>query len=470
MLKFRPYQETAFADCVKFLEDEKDYKKSVVVAPTGAGKAILIGALANYIKTPLLVLQPSKELLTQNREKLEVFGGESTVFSASLGEKEISHTTFATPKSILPHIQRFINLGVKHVIIDEAQLQCKPGSIIDEIIDKLGKKIKVIGLTGTPIILRQGIYGSELKMLNRTRDSIFTQIIHVTQIKELTDNGYWSDLIYEVRKQRMDSLKLNTTGSDFTDESVNIFYSENAIIDQLVETHAKLSKERKSILIFVSSISAAEELRDKINKKNCEVVHSKLGDKQRDLVIRLFRENKLQTLINIGVAGVGFDKPDLDCILYAAPTNSFGRYSQYLGRGVRIHPNKKDCLIVDFAGNIERFGRVEDTTYEDLPGYGWGCFINEYCVTSQPLCLPKLKREQLAKKVVEKIDNPRLLFGDNPPFTFGKYKGKTIKEVFEKDSKYLSWLVSAEDFNWKWLKGGEDFKKQIVDLLYKASF
>lgn len=470
MLKFRPYQEKAFQDCVSYLEDKKNFKKSIVVAPTSFGKSLLVGALANYIKTPVICLQSSKELLLQNYEKLLGFGGEATIFSAGLGSKDISHTTFATPKSILPHIDKFVFMGVKILLIDECQLQCKPGSVIDKILKKLGKDVKVLGFTASPLLLRQSVYGSELKMLNRTNDSIFTSIIHVTQIQELTSQGFWSPLIYEVRKQKMDSLKLNTTGSDFTDESVNIFYSENNIVDQLVETHNKLVNERKSILVFVSSISAAEELKAKINKKDCEIIHSKLPDKQRDLVIKLFKNGTLKTLININIVSIGFDHPPLDCILHAAPTNSFGRYLQHIGRAVRIHPSKKDALIVDFSGNVENFGRVEDTTYELIEGYGWGCFAKDYCLTSQPLALPKLHRNQLQKKVIEKIDNPRLEYGDNAAFSFGKYKGKTLKEVFEKDKQYLSWIVSAEDFNWKWIKGGEVFKKTIVDLLYKASF
>jgi len=49
---------------------------------------------------------------------------------------------------------------------------------------------------------------------------------------------------------------------------------------------------------------------------------------------------------------------------------------QIIGRGTRIDPKKvkKDCVVVDYCGNIERFGKVEHLTVEDIPGYGWGMF------------------------------------------------------------------------------------------------
>jgi len=45
----------------------------------------------------------------------------------------------------------------------------------------------------------------------------------------------------------------------------------------------------------------------------------------------------------------GFDDPGVSCIAMARPTRSEGLYAQCVGRGTRLHPGKKDCLILDFA-------------------------------------------------------------------------------------------------------------------------
>jgi len=42
------------------------------------------------------------------------------------------------------------------------------------------------------------------------------------------------------------------------------------------------------------------------------------------------------------------------------PTLSTGLYVQMLGRGTRTAPGKKDCLVLDFSGNVRRHGAVDD--------------------------------------------------------------------------------------------------------------
>ncbi len=62
-----------------------------------------------------------------------------------------------------------------------------------------------------------------------------------------------------------------------------------------------------------------------------------------------FREGRTQVLTNVGVLTEGFDDPGVSCIAMARPTRSEGLYAQCVGRGTRLHPGKKDCLILDFV-------------------------------------------------------------------------------------------------------------------------
>lgn len=467
MLKFRDYQQKAFDDCVVYLEDKKNFKKSVVVAPTSFGKSLVIGAVAEYSKTPTLVLNPSLELLEQNFSKFEGFGGKGTIFSAGAGFKEISQTTFATPKSILPHIDKFVFLGVKTVVVDECHTQCRTDSIVDTIINKLGKDVKCIGFTASPVILRQGGFGAELKMLNRTYDSIFNSIIYCCQIQYLIENGFWAKLQYKILKQNFDSLEINSTGADFTDESVKTFYYENNIQEQIIEEWKEYKDVRKSILIFVPSIEGAEALSKLI--PNSAALHSKTPKKQRELIISQFRKGNLQTIININVAGIGFDAPNIDLIIHTKPSNSIAVIYQNFGRGVRISDEKEDCLIIDMAGNVDRFGKIEDIKFENIENIGWCMTNNGYILTGQPLALPKIKIEDFAKRLVKKITTPEVKsnYGD-VVITFGKYKGKHIKDVVRTDSKYLAWLLGSEDFNWKYISNGENVKKAITEIVYSS--
>jgi DNA repair protein RadD len=71
-----------------------------------------------------------------------------------------------------------------------------------------------------------------------------------------------------------------------------------------------------------------------------------------------YKSGKIKALVNCDVLTTGFDAPNTDMIVMLRPTHSPGLYVQMMGRGMRIAEGKKDCLILDFAKNIERHGPI----------------------------------------------------------------------------------------------------------------
>jgi DNA repair protein RadD len=69
--------------------------------------------------------------------------------------------------------------------------------------------------------------------------------------------------------------------------------------------------------------------------------------------------------VNYGVLTTGFDNPRLDVIAILRPTMSPGLLVQMIGRGTRLAPGKQDCLVLDYAGNIERHGPVDQITAKE---------------------------------------------------------------------------------------------------------
>lgn len=58
-------------------------------------------------------------------------------------------------------------------------------------------------------------------------------------------------------------------------------------------------------------------------------------------------------LSSVQVLTTGFDSPRVDCVLMARPTKSQGLYVQCVGRGLRLHPDKDDCLILDVSSSSD---------------------------------------------------------------------------------------------------------------------
>ena len=466
MYKLRKYQESGSKDCVDILTSPKKKCMEIVVAPTAAGKSLYIADAVSKVEEPILVLQPSKELLSQNYEKFTRMGGEATMCCSSLKTKtidredyteiggelircrEVSRVTYATVGTVKAHIGELKKLGVKRAIIDECHLMTKSGSQIRQLFSDLGIT-HVVGLTATPIYLQGGLTGASLKMMNRTRGKLFSTIRSVTQIKELVEKEFWTKLVYQVNDTDQSYLEQNSNGSDFKVESLSKFYKANKLEDKIVEeVHNLLGEGRKSILVFVPTIAEAEALTRKF--PNSSTVHSQMKNSDRDYIIKAFREMTIPVIFNVNVLSVGFDHPELDAIITARPTASIAVYYQQIGRGVRIHKDKESCKVVDFSGNVKKFGRVEGLHFEDLEGYGWGMFNeNNELLTDFPI---GAKTRPTKKSLIKKHNKTTIQANikDNSGSVvlwFGKHKGKSVRQLLKKEKGYLSWMYDNFEFN-----------------------
>lgn len=152
--KLRPYQE----DCVKSISDyinSDRHDPVLIVGPVGCGKSILIAEAARLMGDKTLILQPSKELLQQNHDKITSYGIPATIYSASCGKKELSNMIYATLGSIKKVVDKLKEMGIRNVLIDEAHAGYSPedGSEFMAFMNEL-KPRKVIGFTATPCRLK----------------------------------------------------------------------------------------------------------------------------------------------------------------------------------------------------------------------------------------------------------------------------------------------------------------------------
>lgn len=464
MFELRNYQDEGTKVGIEIL-NSKAPRKEIIVSPTGGGKSLYIAAMAKAVEYPLVVLQPSKELLEQNYEKLTLMGGSAEIYSASLGLSNIGHLTFATIGSIAKEAAKLKKLGVKGIIIDEAHLGTQKDSQIRKFIKDVGIT-NVVGLTATPIYLQGGMNGAELKMVNRIKNPLFRNIAHVTQISELVRRKFWTPLIYKIVKQDESYLSLNSNGSDFTVESQTEYYEVNGIEGQIVDLVDSYVKQgRKSILVFVPSIAEAESLKQYL--PGSETVHNGTSKKDRERIVSDFKKLKIKIVINVNVLSVGFDHPELDTVITARATNSVAIYYQQIGRGVRIHPNKPDCVVADLSGNVKKFGIVEDLNFTFIDGWGWGMFSKDILLSNYPM---DAKIRPTKKSLTESAQRKRKeIFEKQKPLEamklwFGKYNGKTLGQIQKEDNGYLVWMNEKMTFGTDKLKKLQRELKIILNL------
>lgn len=406
-----------------------------------SGKSLIISKIAHEINRPTLVLQPSKEILEQNYAKAVSFGSEPTIYSASCGIKELSAMTYATLKSIKKDVARLKDIGIDTLLIDECHSGYSPeeGSEFMEFMNGF-PEAKVLGFTATPCRLRtyssmlEGNY-SKLNMLTKDEHNFFKKIVHVTQIQELTSQGFWCPLKYERWSFDESALMLNSTGAEYTNESIKESIVRNGLNNSIYKRLLQLMNERKAILVCMDSIESCNRISEFMNARMgaiTGVVTSLTTKKKREQIISDFKEGRLKVVFNYSTLATGFDFPELDCVMFGRPTFSYSTYYQVLGRCIRIHPDKKEALIVDCCDNMRRFGRIEDLTIEQFPSKGWCMFAGDQLLSNIRMGDIITKDEILRRAASLKSvngDGRREDDLDSIIMWFGKYEGIRFKDI-----------------------------------------
>ena len=415
---------------------KKPNAPGIMVLPTAAGKSVIIGAIAKGIEDKVICIQPSKELLLQNYDKFTAMGGRATIYSASVGQKQISPVTYCTIGSVYKLGELFKKFGFTKVIIDEADRFARDmNGMLRTFLASAGIT-HCLGLTATALKLQQnfdaaGNTFSKLQMLTSRskKGNFFKEIIHVTQIQEMIEGKWWSKLVYENHDIDSSKLQWNSTKADYTEDSLEMMYYANDLHGRIKQTLMEIP-ERKSIIVFVPSVQKAKDLA--YHTPGSVAVYGDMDGKARERAIRNFKEGITRVIFNCQVLQVGFDHSKVDCIIMARPTASLSLFYQILGRGTRIDPEKKDCLIVDMSGNVTRFGRIEGLRYKK-EGAIWKLY-NERNELLSGIPLHEIGNAQGRRR--RAVIAP----GTMP---FGAYKGKAFKDI---PLSYRQWMIS--EFQW----------------------
>jgi DNA repair protein RadD len=378
MFKLRPYQQQALEKIKWAMTLEGN---DVVQIPTGGGKSLVIAEVANYLQKDILILQPSVEILEQNRAKLlqYVHEGETSVYSASLGEKEINKYTFATIGSIYKLAEDFAHFDLW--LLDELHLlnPKSTGSMFGKLIKEVNyirertnrPPVKIIGFTATPYRIfptyfkgqdpRTGEWGlyqsNSIKVVTRLKEKFWARILYSIDAGDLIKQGYLSPLEYvDKTKIRQDLVPLNKGRTDFDMDAYDQIVQKMDV--DIVNLVRGAALQHKAVLVFCNSIAQSQRLSAHFGDQS-RSVSSKSKPKERAEIIGGFKDGKYKIVFNVGVLTTGFDFPELDAIVLLRPTRSVALYYQMLGRGTRLSPGKKCCTVYDWSDSVKRIGKLE---------------------------------------------------------------------------------------------------------------
>ncbi len=358
MFELRPYQKDSVRAVVEHFRGSSD--PAVVVLPTGAGKSLVIAQLARLARGRVLVLAHVKELVEQNHAKYQAYGNPASVFSAGLKRKESTEqVVFGSVQSVSRNLEHFTQ-GFTLLVIDEChRLSLDQDSQYQRVIEHLRQHnpdLKILGLTATPYRLGLGwIYRYHHHgMVRGEPDCFFHDCIFELPLRLMVKQGYLTppNQVDGAIAQYDFSSCAPGIGGHYSEADLNrvVRNAERAtaqIISQLIDA----AQQRQGVMIFAATVDHAREIIGYLPEGEAALVLGETEGRQRDLMIDAFKARELKYLVNVSVLTTGFDAPHVDLIAILRPTESVSLYQQIIGRGLRLSPNKTDCLVLEFAGN-----------------------------------------------------------------------------------------------------------------------
>lgn len=353
----RPYQKEAVTAAINYFRAHHD--PAVIVLPTGAGKSLVIAELARQAKGRVLVLAHVRELVAQNHEKYQALGLTAGIFSAGLALFQTdANVIFGSVQSVGRHLSKF-NAHFSLLIIDECHRvsdnEESQYQLVLQFFRKQNSQLKVLGLTATPFRLGKGwIYHHHYHgMVRGENTAFFKNCIYELPLRYMIKQGYLTEplrLDMPVEHYDFSTLRINQQGFFSASKLDQNLQKQQRVTPLIVADIVAKSQTRCAVMIFAATVRHAEEIQQLL-PLNSALITGQMSAGERDKRLIAFKAKEIKYLVNVAVLTTGFDAPHVDVIAILRPTESVSLYQQIVGRGLRLSPNKRDCLVLDYAGN-----------------------------------------------------------------------------------------------------------------------
>lgn len=360
----RPYQVKAL-DAIEAAERE-GVRRPLVVHPTGTGKTVTFGHLINRRadRGRALVLVHREELAAQTADKLAMIAPELRTGIVKAERNEVWADVVIASVQTAHRDARLAELVASAktspfgtIVCDEAHHA--PAPSWTKALTGLGAFNPygplTVGFTATPerdngktlgvwekvvsyMSIREAIYGNGKRGADSHQGGYLVPILPAVVVETDMDMG-------RVRK----------TSGDYSDGDLGRELEESGAIAQIADAYVEHAKDRKAVA-FTPTVATAHALAAALRSRGiaAEAVDGGTDSEERRAILRRLKTGDTHVVVNCAVLTEGFDEPSISCVIVARPTRFHGLYVQMVGRGTRLHPGKKDLLVLDIVGASNR--------------------------------------------------------------------------------------------------------------------
>lgn len=347
-MQLRPYQVHAVNNCLNAWHAGN--RNLLVVAAVGAGKTVIAAHIIEQVLKKkggaALFLAHREELLHQTLDKLKQIAP-----GLSAGLEQGSHRCPPAARVMvasIASIRRIQRLAqwrplpqINLVVVDEAHHATSDTYVkVLEEISVHNPQRWLLGITATPIRMD----GENLSIL-------FERLAYRIDMETLIEQNYLCPLRgYTIPSPVSLKALQKDDQEDYPEDTLEAILNQDVRNQVILEAYQKHGENRPAI-VFLPGVKYASHMAQLFRKKGipAEALHGKLPQQKRQEILVKYQKGEIKILTNCGVLIEGFDAPHTACIIMARPTKSPVLYPQAIGRGLRLHPAKKDCCVLDIV-------------------------------------------------------------------------------------------------------------------------
>ena len=300
-----------------------------------------------------LILAHRRELVEQAARHCQMAYPGKTI-EVEMGSIHASGTADITIASIQSinskdRLDKYDPSAFKLVLVDEAHHIVAPGYL---------RVLKHFGLDqkqeGTPNLV--GVSATFSRFDGVKLGAAIDEIVYHKDYVDMISDKWLSDVIFTTvaSTANLTRVKSNSFG-DFQTGELSRAVNTDQVNDFTVRSWMAKAGDRKSTLVFCVDIDHVMGLTDAFRRFGYESKYV-TGDTpkvERSAILDSFKRGEFPVLVNCGVFTEGTDIPNIDSIVLARPTRSRNLLVQMIGRGMRLHPGKKNCHIIDLVSGLE---------------------------------------------------------------------------------------------------------------------
>lgn len=269
----------------------------------------------------------------------------------SLHASGMADITIASIQSITSRdrLDKYDPAKFKLVLVDEAHHIVAPGYL---------RTLKHFGLDqkryNSPILI--GVSATFSRFDGVKLGAAIDEIVYHKDYVDMISDKWLSDVVFTTVESSANLSKVKSGAfGDFQAGELSKAVNTDTINEITVRSWLAKAPDRKSTLVFCVDLAHVAGLTKKFREFGFDArfVTGDTPKVERSTILEGFKKREFPVLVNCGVFTEGTDIPNIDCIVLGRPTRSRNLLVQMIGRGMRLHPDKKNCHIIDMVSSLE---------------------------------------------------------------------------------------------------------------------